>query len=127
MPSRYVSWPNATRRLQCRAYLLHDASFALRKGDMPTRLVLNELDFNLPSLTARLVIIVIVVVGGSAGALTLVASGFNGTILKVILLRIVWNNVVGHLITQSKSGVLQLGLALWVGQDVEQPKREWLF
>lgn len=47
--------------------LLHDTGFALGKGNVTTRLVLDELDFNLSSLTTGLVIIVVVVVGGSSG------------------------------------------------------------
>ena len=42
-------------------YLLHDTSLALGEGDVPTRLVLDELDLNLSSLAAGLVIIVVVV------------------------------------------------------------------
>jgi len=55
------------RRLS--TYLLHDAGLALGKGDVPTRLVLDELDLNLPALAAGLVVIVVVVVGSRALAL----------------------------------------------------------
>ena len=55
-----------TRRVTGRTYLLHDARLALREGDVPTRLVLDELDFDLASLAARLVVVVVIVVGGGA-------------------------------------------------------------
>lgn len=50
-------------------YLLHDTSLALGKGNVTTRLVLDELDLNLSSLAAGLVVVVIVVVGSGARAL----------------------------------------------------------
>jgi hypothetical protein len=50
-------------------HLLHDAGLALREGNVPARLVLDELDLNLPALAAGLVIIVVVVVGRRALAL----------------------------------------------------------
>jgi hypothetical protein len=50
-------------------YLLHDAGLALREGDVPARLVLDELDLNLPALAAGLVVVVVIVVGGGARAL----------------------------------------------------------
>jgi len=43
-------------------YLLHDAGLALGKGDVPARLVLDELDLNLPALAAGLVVVVVIVV-----------------------------------------------------------------
>lgn len=52
-----------------KTYLLHDTSFALGKGNMPTRLVLDELDFNLSSLAAGLIVVVVIVVGSSARTL----------------------------------------------------------
>jgi hypothetical protein len=60
------------RELIC---LLHNASFTLRKCNMPSRLVADELDFNLPSFAAALLIIVIFVVCGR-WALALHAAGF---------------------------------------------------
>jgi hypothetical protein len=53
--------------------LLHDSSFTLGEGDVPTRLVLDELDLDLATLATGLVIIVVVVVGG-AGSLALDAA-----------------------------------------------------
>lgn len=46
---------------------------------MTTRLVLDELDFDLSSLAARLVVVVVIVVGGRSvgGALSLDASLFG--------------------------------------------------
>lgn len=43
--------------------LLHDTGLSLGEGDVSPRLVLDELDLNLSSLPARLVIIIVVVVG----------------------------------------------------------------
>ena len=51
--------------------LLHDARLALREGNVPTRLVLDEFDVNLSPLSSRLVVVVIVVIGSSAHARTL--------------------------------------------------------
>lgn len=45
-------------------YLLHDAGLPLRKGNVPARLVLDELDLNLSPLAAGLVVILVIVVGG---------------------------------------------------------------
>jgi hypothetical protein len=50
-------------------YLLHDSGLAFAEGNVPARLVLDELDFNLPALAARLVIVVVVVVCRRARAL----------------------------------------------------------
>ena len=44
--------------------LLHDTRLALRECDVATRLVGDELDLNLSSLTSGLIIVIIVVVGG---------------------------------------------------------------
>lgn len=44
--------------------LLHNTGLALREGDMATRLIRDELDLNLSSLATRLIIIIVVVVGG---------------------------------------------------------------
>jgi hypothetical protein len=41
-------------------------TYLLREGDVSARLVLDELDFDLPALAAGLVVVVIVVVGGRA-------------------------------------------------------------
>jgi hypothetical protein len=59
--------------------LLHDAGLSLGEGDVSTRLVLNELDLYLASLATRLVIIIIVVVGGT-GTRTLDASALESAI-----------------------------------------------
>ena len=55
------------------ADLLHDSGFALREGDMATRLVGDKLDLNLSALASGLVIIIVVVVRGR-GTLTLDAT-----------------------------------------------------
>lgn len=52
--------------MRSKAHLLHDAGFTLGEGDVTTRLILNELDIDLPPLTARLVIIVVVVIRSGA-------------------------------------------------------------
>ena len=57
------------------AHLLHDTSFSLGEGNVPSRFILDEFDLNLPPLATWLVVVVIVIVGGSGrGALTLDAS-----------------------------------------------------
>ena len=50
-----LGWVRAT-------YLLHNSSLALGESDVSTRLVLDELDFNLSSLATGLVIVVVVIV-----------------------------------------------------------------
>jgi hypothetical protein len=55
------------------SHLLHDACLSLGKGDVTARLVLDELDLDLPPLTAALLVIIIVIVAchgcpGSFGA-----------------------------------------------------------
>jgi hypothetical protein len=56
-------------KLERNAYLLHNTSLSLRERDMATRLILNELDFNLATLTTGLVIVVVLIVGAHAVAL----------------------------------------------------------
>ena len=53
--------------MQGRAYLLHDTSLALGKGNVSTRLVGDELDLNLAALAAALLIVIIVVHGINTG------------------------------------------------------------
>ena len=79
------------------AYLLHDASLALGEGDVTTRLVLNELDFDLPALAAGLVVVVVIVVGGIAGAGALGTSrlGVAIAVLEVVMLIVGRVGVVG--------------------------------
>lgn len=73
----------ATRRVACEKWattnLLHDTSLSFGESDVTTRLVLDELDFDLSPLAARLVVVVVIVVGGCGigGALSLDASLFG--------------------------------------------------
>lgn len=57
------------KALELGTHLFHDAGLALGKGDVATRLVLDELDFNLSALAAGLVVVVVIVVGSGARAL----------------------------------------------------------
>ena len=86
-----------TRRVLVSSHLLHDSRLALGEGDVTTRLVLDELDFNLPPLAARLVVVIVVVVGSSAGARTLDASALGGAVavLEVVVLVVRSVGVVG--------------------------------
>jgi hypothetical protein len=70
-------------------YLLHDAGFALAEGDVPTRLVGDELDLDLPALAAGLVVVVVVVVGGRARALgaAVRVANIQGAAAVVVQLR----------------------------------------
>lgn len=82
-------------------YLLHDAGLALREGDVPARLVLDELDLNLPALAARLVIIIIVVVCCRARALGAAVRIANAQGAAVVVQRgrcvlVVLGDLVGH-------------------------------
>lgn len=45
--------------------LLHDTSFPLGESDVPTRLVADELDLNLATLTTALIIVVFIVIRGT--------------------------------------------------------------
>ena len=67
------------------AHLLHDAGLALGEGDVTTRLVLDELDLDLAALTAALVVVVIVVVGGIADALALDTAWLAAAVLEVVM------------------------------------------
>jgi hypothetical protein len=73
------------RRSGTTTYLLHDAGLSLGEGNVTTRLVLDELDLDLSSLAARLVVVVVIVVGGRSvgGALSLDASLFRGNAVVV--------------------------------------------
>jgi hypothetical protein len=80
----------ATRRVACEGRgtttdLLHDAGLSLGEGDVTARLVLDELDLDLSSLAAGLVVVVVIVVGGCSvgGALPLDASLFGGNAVVV--------------------------------------------
>jgi hypothetical protein len=63
-------------------YLLHDAGLPLAECDMSTRLVLDELDLNLSSFTAGLVIVVVVIVCGRRTR-TLGATAFTKSTVAV--------------------------------------------
>lgn len=56
------------------SYLLHDSGFALRECDVTTRLVLDELDVDLPPLTTGLIIIVVIIIAGGAETLAFDAA-----------------------------------------------------
>ena len=80
-------------------YLLHDTGLPLGEGDVATRLILDELDFDLAALTARLVVIVVVVLGAHAVALG--AAGVAvARLLQVIVLAggelVIDGSQVGH-------------------------------
>lgn len=80
-------------------YLLHDTSLPLGESDVATRLILDELDFNLAAFTARLVIIIVVVLG--AHAIALGATGIAvARLLQVIVLAggelVIDGSHVGH-------------------------------
>lgn len=71
------------------SHLFHDSRFALREGDVSTRLVLNEFDLDLATFASGLVVIVVVVVGGGRGALSLDTTSLGSAILELLLLVIV--------------------------------------
>ena len=68
------------------AYLLHNTSLALGKGNVTTRLILDELDLDLTTLPSRLVVIIIVVFGTHAVALGPTGIGAVARLLQVIVL-----------------------------------------
>lgn len=92
----------ARARTTVTTYLLHDTRLALGEGNVAARLVLDELDLNLPALAAGLVIVVVVVVGRRAlafGAPGRVADA-EGAIAVVVQRRrrvlVVVGNLRGH-------------------------------
>ena len=62
--------------------LLHDASFPLGEGNVATRLVADELDLNLATLAAALLVLVILVVGGR-GSLALDTARLGGSSVAI--------------------------------------------
>ena len=90
-------------------YLLHDTSLSLGEGDMATRLVLNELDLDLAPLATGLVIVIIVVVG-SAGTRALDASALERAI--AVLQIVVGGGRVGLVIVGELVGHIGRG---WSG------------
>ena len=81
------------------AHLLHDPSLTFRKGDVPSRFVLDEFDVNLPPLTARLVIVIIIIVCSSTHARPLNAASIGAVAIvgRVEPRRMgVWIGDVGH-------------------------------
>lgn len=77
-----MRWMRAKR---AKTYLLHDSGLALGEGDVPTRLVLDELDLNLPALAAGLVVVVVIIVGSRAWTLgAAVLGGSKGAIAVVV-------------------------------------------
>lgn len=65
----------------CATHLLHDAGLALREGDVTTRLVLDELDFDLPPLATGLVVVVVLLLHLVVGARSLdTAAGIASSV-----------------------------------------------
>lgn len=67
------------REIRSGTYLLHDTGLALGECDVATRLVADELDFDLAPLATALLVVIIVVVG-RARARTLDAAALSGAI-----------------------------------------------
>jgi len=66
-------------------HLLHDTGLPLGEGDVATRLVLDELDLDLAALTARLVVVIIVVLGAHATALGAASLSAVARLVQVIV------------------------------------------
>jgi hypothetical protein len=56
-------------------YLLHDASFALGKSNVATRLIADKLNLNLATFAPALLVVVIIVIGNA------IARTLNATVL----------------------------------------------
>ena len=96
------------------SYLFHDPSLALREGDMPTRLVLDEFDVNLSSLASRLIVIIVVVVGCCTHARAFDTTSIGAITGRVVVARRgIGVSNVGHL---RDVRIGQLTLLRWVGR-----------
>ena len=112
-------------------YLLHDTGLALGEGDVSTRLVLDELDLDLPALAAGLVVVVVVVVGGRARALgaAICIGGIEGAVAVVVERRrrvlVVLGDFAGHGVARVVVGCRCLALGgpncVWPGVCVGRP------
>lgn len=69
------------------AYLLHDTSLTLGEGDVATRLVLDELDLDLASLTTLTLVIVVVVVASGGHSSALGTASFGAVAGREVILR----------------------------------------
>ena len=120
-------------------YLLHDTGLALREGDVATRLVLDELDLDLPALAAGLVFIVVVVVGSrtwALGAAVRIAAGQLAVAVVVERRRrvlVVLGDLRGHGVARAVLGCGCLASAfggpncVWPGVCVGRPSASvWL-
>ena len=65
-------------------YLLHDSSLALGESDVATRLVLDELDFDLSALATGLFFVYLVVTHATLGG-AVVSSAVTGGLLQLVL------------------------------------------
>jgi hypothetical protein len=115
-------------KLERNAYLLHNTSLALRERDMATRLILNELDFNLATLTTGLVIVVVLIVGAHAVAL---GAPFRPG-LKVIMTRGELIIKYGRHIESKRAKKVEYGGGIPKGEEMTQSsnalwekEREW--
>jgi len=76
-----------------------------------TRFVLDELDLDLPPLTAGLVVVVVIVVGRVADALALDASALGAiAVLEVVVLLVRVSRIVGYNLGRhdGRRGVVEL-------------------
>ena len=66
------------------SYLLHDTSFSLGEGDVSTRLVLDELDLDLPAFSDSFLIVIVVIVTCHGSSWSLGASGVNSIAGQIV-------------------------------------------
>lgn len=98
---RVAAKQSSRRDWRQRTYLLHDTGLPLGKGNVTTRLILDELDLDLATLTARLVIVIVVVLRAHAAALGTASVSAVARLLQVV---VVWRELlltdrghIGHL------------------------------
>ena len=65
-------------------YLFHDTRLPLGEGDVATRLILNELDFDLSALATGLFLVFLVVTHATLGG-AVVSSAVTGGLLQLVL------------------------------------------
>lgn len=76
---------DAMERNKQKTHLLHDTRLPLGEGDVATRLILNELDFNLSPLTTLLLIILLIITHATLRSAVVGSTVTTSGLLQLIL------------------------------------------